>query len=93
MMSLKHAAYRILLEWLFQDIPFHSDTDVLANLSKRSDVQSGDFILLILLAYIKHLLNVSSALSLFEPLNQWEWMNMPQRILKEAISSLEEIEW
>lgn len=52
------------------DILFHSDTDVLVILSKRSDVPSRDFILLILLALIKRLLNVSSALPLSELLNQ-----------------------
>lgn len=34
------------------DILFRSDTDVLGNLGKRSDVQSRDFILLILLALL-----------------------------------------
>lgn len=74
------------------DILFHRDTDVVVNLGKRSDVQSRDFILLILLAYFKRLLNVSSALSIFELLNQCDWVNMPQRIQKEAISCVEEIE-
>lgn len=51
-------------------ILFHRDTDVLVNLSKRSDVQSEYFILLILLTHIKLLLNVSSVLSLLKLLNQ-----------------------
>lgn len=47
---------------------FHSDTGVLVNLSKRSDVQSGDFILLKL--FTLALLDVSSVLLLSEFLNQ-----------------------
>lgn len=50
-------------------ILFHSDTGVLVNLSKRSDVQSGDFILLKLF-FTLALLDVSSVLLLSEFVNQ-----------------------